>query len=91
MTTKRLFAPLLVAAALPLGGCVIAAGDTYVESASPRAESAPVEAPAKARAKNVILFIGDGMGISTITAAPSLFACARPRASTSRPPPGAGA
>ncbi|PKP66971.1 MAG: alkaline phosphatase, partial [Alphaproteobacteria bacterium HGW-Alphaproteobacteria-9] len=27
------------------------------------------EAPAEPRAKNVILFIGDGMGISTITAA----------------------
>ena len=31
--------------------------------------SAPVEAKPKAKAKNVILFIGDGMGISTVTAA----------------------
>ncbi len=73
MTAKRPFAqflaPILATAiALPLGGCVIAAGgDTYVESASPRAEAAP--ASARAKAKNVILFIGDGMGISTITAA----------------------
>ena len=71
MTAKRLLAPILAAAAMPLGGCVIAAGDTYVESASPRAAPAPtpVAAPAPAKAKNVILFIGDGMGISTITAA----------------------
>ncbi len=68
MTTKRLFAPLLAAAAVPLGGCVIQAGDTY---AAPRAAPAPLQAaaPAPAKAKNVILFIGDGMGISTITAA----------------------
>ena len=69
MTAKRLLAPLLAAAALPLGGCVIAAGDTYVESRSPRPAPVVVEAPAPAKAKNVILFIGDGMGISTITAA----------------------
>ena len=66
MIAKRLFAPLLVAAPL-LGGCVIQAGDTY---AAPRAAPAPVEATAPVaapkKAKNVILFIGDGMGISTI-------------------------
>ncbi|SHN58898.1 alkaline phosphatase [Erythrobacter sanguineus] len=33
------------------------------------AEDAPVERAAAPRAKNIILFIGDGMGISTITAA----------------------
>ena len=31
--------------------------------------SAPVDAKPKAKAKNVILFIGDGMGVSTVTAA----------------------
>jgi alkaline phosphatase len=58
----------IAALALPLGGCVIQAGDTY---ATPRTASAPAAAPAPApkKAKNVILFIGDGMGISTITAA----------------------
>lgn len=69
MTAKRLLAPVLAALALSLGGCVVAAGDTYVESASPRVASKQSAAPATAKAKNVILFIGDGMGISTITAA----------------------
>jgi len=71
MTAKRpfapLFAPVLLGAALTLGGCVIQAGDTYAALPAPRA--APVQAAAPAKAKNVILFIGDGMGISTITAA----------------------
>ena len=75
MTAKRLLAPLIATAALPLGGCVIAAGDTYVEASSQRAAAqdpirqAPAAATAAKKAKNVILFIGDGMGISTITAA----------------------
>ncbi len=48
---------------LALGACTTAQGGTApVASASPAA-------PAQAKAKNVILFIGDGMGISTITAA----------------------
>ncbi|MEL6486221.1 MAG: alkaline phosphatase, partial [Pseudomonadota bacterium] len=66
MTMKRFVTPLLVAAALPLGGCVIKAGDTY---AAPRAAAPTAPAPQTKTAKNVILFIGDGMGISTITAA----------------------
>ena len=50
---------------LALGACATTQGSTApVASASP---AAPAQAPAKA--KNVILFIGDGMGISTITAA----------------------
>ncbi|MEO0588955.1 MAG: alkaline phosphatase [Pseudomonadota bacterium] len=68
MTVKRFLAPLAFAAALPLGGCVIQAGDTYAAPrAAPTAAAAP--APRAKTAKNVILFIGDGMGISTITAA----------------------
>ncbi|MEO0419959.1 MAG: alkaline phosphatase [Pseudomonadota bacterium] len=67
MTAKRLMAPLLAAAAFGLGGCVVQAGDTYAAPRQAPPPPAPVEAPAKA--KNVILFIGDGMGISTITAA----------------------
>lgn len=68
MTVKRFLAPLAFAAALPLGGCVIKGGDTYVAPRTPpAADVAP--APQTKTAKNVILFIGDGMGISTITAA----------------------
>jgi len=62
--TRALIA--LLAAALPLGGCVTTIntnGATGYSDTRP----APVAAPKKA--KNVILFIGDGMGISTITAA----------------------
>lgn len=51
------------AAALALGGCTA----TVAQEAPQAAAAAPVEAGK--RAKNVILFIGDGMGISTVTAA----------------------
>ncbi|MEO1730671.1 MAG: alkaline phosphatase [Pseudomonadota bacterium] len=65
MLPTRVFAFALAAASLPLGGCVIQGGDSYTSRAAP----APQAAPAPKKAKNVILFIGDGMGISTITAA----------------------
>ena len=64
MIPTRVLFPLL-AAALPLGGCVTTIntnGATGYSDARP----APAAQP---KAKNVILFIGDGMGISTITAA----------------------
>lgn len=65
MTTTRAMIALL-AAALPLGGCVTTINTSGTSDARP----APMaQAPAPQRAKNVILFIGDGMGISTITAA----------------------
>ena len=49
------------AAALALGGCTATmAGE---------APQAAATAPAPTKAKNVILFIGDGMGVSTVTAA----------------------
>ncbi|WP_379922804.1 alkaline phosphatase [Erythrobacter sp. R86502] len=50
----------LAAAALPLGAC---ATTTDTRPATTTASAAPT------KARNVILFIGDGMGISTITAA----------------------
>lgn len=53
--TRRLFAALLLS--LPLAACAM-------DQSRPAAQLARPE-----RAKNVILFIGDGMGISTITAA----------------------
>lgn len=71
--TRALIA--LLAAALPVGGCVTTIntnGATGYSDArrAPAAAPAPAKAPAApGKAKNVILFIGDGMGISTITAA----------------------
>ncbi len=68
MTPTRALIALIVAA-LPLGGCVATIntnGATGYSDARPAALAQPA-APRKA--KNVILFIGDGMGISTITAA----------------------
>lgn len=56
---------MLTAAALPLGACT----STVNYYGEERALQTASEAPAQPRAKNVILFIGDGMGISTITAA----------------------
>ena len=56
--------------ALTLGGCATASADRPMEAARfPAPTPAPAPAPASNRAKNVILFIGDGMGISTVTAA----------------------
>ncbi|MBD2843010.1 alkaline phosphatase [Erythrobacter rubeus] len=63
MTRSIKLAMLMASAALPLSACTSSEGSAPLQSAS-----APVpEAPKTA--KNVILFIGDGMGISTITAA----------------------
>ncbi len=53
---------LVAALALPLAACATDGG------AAPVANM-PAAAPETGKAKNVILFIGDGMGISTITAA----------------------
>ncbi len=66
-----MFRPILpamtiLAAALPMAACTT----TGSGGGAPASTSAPIAAaPAKSKAKNVILFIGDGMGISTITAA----------------------
>jgi alkaline phosphatase len=62
MTCARPLALLLAASLLPLAACTTTDGAAALASAS-------ASAPAPAQAKNVILFIGDGMGISTITAA----------------------
>lgn len=62
MKTFRRFALMIAASALPLTAC--AANEAAPQVAG--AQAAKAEQP---RARNVILFIGDGMGISTITAA----------------------
>lgn len=59
----RSFCLATCAATLGLGGCT-----ATVAQDAPQTAAAPVAA-SEQRAKNVILFIGDGMGISTVTAA----------------------
>jgi len=61
------FAALAASAALLLGGCTTTNNYNYPDEA--RAAPAASETPAAGKAKNVILFIGDGMGVSTVTAA----------------------
>lgn len=58
---NRLARMSLALAMLPLAACQTGGADHVA--------STPAPPPTAARAKNVILFIGDGMGISTITAA----------------------
>ena len=64
MTLRRSII-LAAAAALPLAACSPA---SYGQQGIASASAAPVEAQ-EPKAKNVILFIGDGMGVSTVTAA----------------------
>lgn len=65
-----LFLPVTVgcasASARPAALSLPQSGDPYFQAAAARAEQTPA---AKPRAKNVILFVGDGMGVATITAA----------------------
>jgi alkaline phosphatase len=68
MTTTRALIALL-AAALPLGGCVTTINTNGAAGYSDARPAQVAQAAAPGKAKNVILFIGDGMGISTITAA----------------------
>ena len=60
-------AALAASAALLLGGCTTTNNYNYPDQA--RAAPVASETQAAGKAKNVILFIGDGMGISTVTAA----------------------
>lgn len=61
---KRTLAAFLATSALTLGACTTDGDGPSLVSAS-----TPVTSHKEQRAKNVILFIGDGMGLSTITAA----------------------
>ena len=65
--TIRPFCLTICAAALALGSCTTTNNYNYPDKA--RAAAPAHEAQAAGKAKNVILFIGDGMGISTVTAA----------------------
>ena len=64
---NRIFATLIASTALSLGACTTDGGTAPLASASSGGMAAA--SMDEKRAKNVILFIGDGMGISTITAA----------------------
>lgn len=70
---KRTYTALLSSAALLISACVTA--DVSVDMSSDYVAANPVLAakinakPNRAPAKNLILFIGDGMGVSTVTAA----------------------
>ncbi|GMN03455.1 alkaline phosphatase [Erythrobacter sp. MTPC3] len=61
------FAALLASAVLPLSACATTTNNYNYSDGLSAAGEPDAQTPAKA--KNVILFIGDGMGISTITAA----------------------
>ncbi|MEL7729752.1 alkaline phosphatase [Citromicrobium bathyomarinum] len=61
---RRRLAAAFALIALPLGACT---STTNYYGTEPAVQAAPQTAEGKA--KNVILFVGDGMGISTITAA----------------------
>ncbi len=65
MTSKPAIAFLLASASLSLGACAY----TGQPQSTPRAADLAMDETAPTRAKNVILFIGDGMGVSTVTAA----------------------
>ncbi len=67
MIRARSLTALLACAALPLGACTTDAGAPPAVGSVSAAQEVITAEPT--RAKNVILFIGDGMGISTITAA----------------------
>ncbi len=60
---------LLSGAALSLGACTTASGGSAPPAVGSVSVPQSVITEGPQRAKNVILFIGDGMGISTITAA----------------------
>ena len=59
MRLSTLAAAALTALAAALAGC----------AAVPPASQAPAQAHHEQRAKNVIFFLGDGMGLNTLTAA----------------------
>ncbi|MDJ0642464.1 MAG: alkaline phosphatase [Erythrobacter sp.] len=67
MIRNRSLTVLLSGAVLSLGGCTMAGGPPPAVGSVSAPQAVMSEDPQ--RAKNVILFIGDGMGISTITAA----------------------
>ncbi|ABC64485.1 alkaline phosphatase [Erythrobacter litoralis] len=66
--SRPALAALFATFALPLAGCGTAYAQDDVTSAPAPVQQA-AETQESGKAKNVILFIGDGMGVSTVTAA----------------------
>ena len=68
---RRLTLASLAAAMLALQapGCRAQSPEEWFRSGRAAVEKARQEKPVMGHAKNVILFLGDGMGISTVTAA----------------------
>ena len=70
MIWKNILASMAVAAlALQVAGLGAQTPEEWFHSGRAAVEKAKQEKPVTGRAKNVILFLGDGMGISTVTAA----------------------
>lgn len=80
MTPGSLIRILVAVAALGgagggAGACAaqpVQAGDAYYKAAQAQLAAAKAEPPPLRRARNVIIFIGDGMGVSTLAAARDL-------------------
>ena len=73
MTGRTLLA-LAAALVLPLSshaaaGPLVQSADPYFTSAAKHLNDVAKRKPNTRRAKNIILFVGDGMGITTVTAA----------------------
>lgn len=70
----RYFASLIVVAALSASGALAQAlpssqtGDTYFAGSAQRLSANLAQVPNTGRARNVIIFLGDGMGLSTVAA-----------------------
>ena len=72
MTRKNALAAMVaVALALQAAGSGAQSPEEWFRSGRAAVEKAKLEKPVMGRARNVILFLGDGMGISTVTAARS--------------------
>ncbi|HEY9218666.1 MAG TPA: alkaline phosphatase [Phenylobacterium sp.] len=68
--TIRLAAAISLALTAPVGAQQLPqAADSYFQSAQRDLEARLAVQPRTGRARNVILFVGDGMGVSTVTAA----------------------
>ena len=65
-STRRIFSKMLSSTILGLSAAIIFSACTPVSTANPTKTPKPTS---NSQAKNVIIFIGDGMGVSTITAA----------------------
>ena len=66
---KRIRGVWMVALLLVPSACLSAAGEDWQAKGRAALARARALAPTAGRARNVVLFVGDGMGVSTVTAA----------------------